>query len=58
KFRLVFRTPSQKFKIPAIPNVLAHRKSYKHSFVKKYNDHKLYIKSCKVEFRLVFYAPS
>ncbi|RZS00321.1 hypothetical protein BHM03_00029997 [Ensete ventricosum] len=39
EFRLVFRAPSQKFKMLAIPNVLVHRKSYKHGFLKKYDGH-------------------
>ncbi|RRT68092.1 hypothetical protein B296_00024582 [Ensete ventricosum] len=29
-----FRAPSRNFKILAIPNVLAHGKSYEHGFVK------------------------
>ncbi|RWW50799.1 hypothetical protein BHE74_00042901, partial [Ensete ventricosum] len=41
EFRSVFRLPSQKFKILAIPDVLAHRKSYEHGFMKKHNGHKL-----------------
>ncbi|RRT73274.1 hypothetical protein B296_00026752, partial [Ensete ventricosum] len=41
EFRSVFRAPSQKFKILAIPNVLAHGKSYEHGFMKKYEGHKL-----------------
>ncbi|RWV77315.1 hypothetical protein GW17_00061867, partial [Ensete ventricosum] len=32
EFRSVFRAPSQNFRILAIPNVLAHMWSYKHSF--------------------------
>ncbi|RRT68375.1 hypothetical protein B296_00031703, partial [Ensete ventricosum] len=40
-FRSVFRAPSQKFKILVIPVLLAHGKSYKHGFVKKYDGHKL-----------------
>ncbi|RRT61561.1 hypothetical protein B296_00007071 [Ensete ventricosum] len=44
-FRLVFLTPSQKFKIMAIPNILASRKSYEHCFMKKCNGHKLFVKS-------------
>ncbi|RWW38879.1 hypothetical protein BHE74_00055844 [Ensete ventricosum] len=46
KFRSVFRAPSRKFKILAIPNVLAHGKSYKHGFVKKRDGHKVCTKSC------------
>ncbi|RWW87928.1 hypothetical protein BHE74_00003213 [Ensete ventricosum] len=45
EFRSIFRASSQKFKILAIPNVLTHGKSYKHSFTKKCNGHKLYAKS-------------
>ncbi|RZS04391.1 hypothetical protein BHM03_00034723, partial [Ensete ventricosum] len=44
KFRSVFRAPCQNFKILAIPNVLAHVKSYEHGFVKKHNGHKIYAK--------------
>ncbi|RWW35631.1 hypothetical protein BHE74_00059413, partial [Ensete ventricosum] len=35
EFRSIFRTPSKKFKILAIPDALAHRKSYEHGFMKK-----------------------
>ncbi|RRT37192.1 hypothetical protein B296_00053028, partial [Ensete ventricosum] len=45
EFRSIFHVPSQKFKILAIPNVLAHGKSYEHVFVKKYDSHKLCAKS-------------
>ncbi|RRT67393.1 hypothetical protein B296_00039311, partial [Ensete ventricosum] len=45
KFRSVFHAPSQKFKILAIPNVLADGKSYEHDFMKKYDGHKLCVKS-------------
>ncbi|RZR92006.1 hypothetical protein BHM03_00020263 [Ensete ventricosum] len=45
EFRSVFLAPSRKFKILAIPNVLAHGKSYEHGFAKKHDDHKLYGKS-------------
>ncbi|RRT37194.1 hypothetical protein B296_00053022, partial [Ensete ventricosum] len=45
KFRSIFHAPSRKFKILAIPNVLAHWKSYEHDFTKKYDDYKLYAKS-------------
>ncbi|RRT50431.1 hypothetical protein B296_00014729, partial [Ensete ventricosum] len=44
-FRSVFSALSRKFKILAIPNVLAHGKSYKHDFVKKHDGHKLCAKS-------------
>ncbi|RRT37106.1 hypothetical protein B296_00049986 [Ensete ventricosum] len=40
-----FSCPSQKFKVLAIPNVLAHGKSYEHGFVKKCDGHKLCAKS-------------
>ncbi|RWW40277.1 hypothetical protein BHE74_00054319 [Ensete ventricosum] len=42
---MVFRAPSRKFKIMAIPNVLAHGKSYEHNFTKKCYGHKLCPKS-------------
>ncbi|RRT42682.1 hypothetical protein B296_00010891 [Ensete ventricosum] len=42
EFRSVFRASSRKFKILTIPNVLSHRKSYEHGFVKKCDGHKLY----------------
>ncbi|RWW51583.1 hypothetical protein BHE74_00042064 [Ensete ventricosum] len=42
---IVFRALSQHFKILAMPNVLAHGKSYKHDFVKKCNGDKLCAKS-------------
>ncbi|RWW51277.1 hypothetical protein BHE74_00042393, partial [Ensete ventricosum] len=41
EFRSIFRAPSRKFKILAIPNVLAHGKSYEHGFTKKRNGNKL-----------------
>ncbi|RZR93449.1 hypothetical protein BHM03_00021957 [Ensete ventricosum] len=50
EFRLVFRASSRKLKILAIPNVLAHGKSYEHGFVKKYDGNKL----CEVEFDQFF----
>ncbi|RWW35246.1 hypothetical protein BHE74_00059841 [Ensete ventricosum] len=43
--RLVFHAPSQKIKILAIPNILAHGKSYEHCFRKKCNGHKVCTKS-------------
>ncbi|RRT33054.1 hypothetical protein B296_00058959, partial [Ensete ventricosum] len=46
EFRSNFRTPSPKFKILAIPNVLAHGKSYKHGFMKKRDGHKVCTMSC------------
>ncbi|RWW38779.1 hypothetical protein BHE74_00055955, partial [Ensete ventricosum] len=45
KFRSIFHAPSQNFKILTIPNVLAHWKSYKHSFAEEYDSHKLYAES-------------
>ncbi|RRT31169.1 hypothetical protein B296_00057608, partial [Ensete ventricosum] len=45
EFRSVFRAPSQKFKILVFPILFAHRKSYKHAFVKKDDGHKLCSKS-------------
>ncbi|RWW37857.1 hypothetical protein BHE74_00056964, partial [Ensete ventricosum] len=45
EFRSIFCAPSQNFKILAIPNVLAHGKSYKHDFAKKCDGHKLCTKS-------------
>ncbi|RWW65077.1 hypothetical protein BHE74_00027637 [Ensete ventricosum] len=56
EIRSVFRAPSQKFKILAIPDVLAHGKSYEHSFTKKRDGH--FARSCTVEFRSVLRAPS
>ncbi|RZS26738.1 hypothetical protein BHM03_00060121, partial [Ensete ventricosum] len=45
EFRSVFHVPFWKFKILAIPDVLAHAKSYEHGFMKKRNGHKLCAKS-------------
>ncbi|RWV85527.1 hypothetical protein BHE74_00000523 [Ensete ventricosum] len=60
EFQSIFRAPSQKlkilaipnvlahsrkFKILTIPNVLAHGKSYEHGFMKKCDNYKLYAKS-------------
>ncbi|RWW49554.1 hypothetical protein BHE74_00044254 [Ensete ventricosum] len=39
-FRSVFHALSQKLKILAIPNVLAHENSYEHGFVKNCDGHK------------------
>ncbi|RRT51582.1 hypothetical protein B296_00048525 [Ensete ventricosum] len=58
EFRSIFHVPSQKFKIQAIPDILALGKSYEHDFPKKCDGHKLYAKSRSMEFRLVFHAPS
>ncbi|RWV96360.1 hypothetical protein GW17_00040939 [Ensete ventricosum] len=55
EFRLVFRSPSRKFKILAIPNVLAHGKSYEQGIVKKCNVHRLCAMSrAKSSFDRVF----
>ncbi|RWW54789.1 hypothetical protein BHE74_00038607, partial [Ensete ventricosum] len=45
EFRSDFCAPSQKFKILAIPDILALGKSYEHGFVKKCDGHKLCTKS-------------
>ncbi|RZR90602.1 hypothetical protein BHM03_00018512, partial [Ensete ventricosum] len=45
EFRSIFCAPSRKFKILAIPNVLAHGKSYNLGFVKKRDGHKHCTKS-------------
>ncbi|RRT68158.1 hypothetical protein BHE74_00046976, partial [Ensete ventricosum] len=45
EFRSNFCPPSQKFKILAIPNILALGKSYEHGFMKKCDGHKLCAKS-------------
>ncbi|RRT57159.1 hypothetical protein B296_00005288 [Ensete ventricosum] len=42
EFRSIFRAPSRKFKILAIPDVFANRKSYEHGFAKKLDGHILY----------------
>ncbi|RWV79306.1 hypothetical protein GW17_00059575, partial [Ensete ventricosum] len=39
EFHSIFRASSQKFKTLAIPNVLAHGKTYEHGFVKKHDGH-------------------
>ncbi|RRT57163.1 hypothetical protein B296_00005285 [Ensete ventricosum] len=46
EFRSIFRAPSRKFKILAIPNVIAHGKSYELGFTKKLDGHILCPKSC------------
>ncbi|RWV79549.1 hypothetical protein GW17_00059296, partial [Ensete ventricosum] len=43
--RSVFRAPTQKFKILVFPVLLAHGKSYKLAFAKKYEGQKLCSKS-------------
>ncbi|RRT45977.1 hypothetical protein B296_00053806 [Ensete ventricosum] len=45
EFRSVVGAPSQKFKILAIPNVLAEGKSSEHDFAKKCDGHRVYAKS-------------
>ncbi|RRT63974.1 hypothetical protein B296_00035459, partial [Ensete ventricosum] len=45
EFQSIFRLSSRKFKIQAIPNIFAHRKSYELSFVKKCDDYKFGAKS-------------
>ncbi|RRT70600.1 hypothetical protein B296_00014083 [Ensete ventricosum] len=42
---MVFRAPSRKCKILAIPDVLAQGKSYEHGFTKKRDGHKHCVKS-------------
>ncbi|RRT37193.1 hypothetical protein B296_00053023 [Ensete ventricosum] len=44
-FRSIFGAPFEKFKILAIPNVLAHGKSYEHGFMENHDGHKLCAKS-------------
>ncbi|RRT45662.1 hypothetical protein B296_00053440, partial [Ensete ventricosum] len=41
EFQSIFHLSSRKFKIQAIPNVFALRKSYELSFVKKHDGYKL-----------------
>ncbi|RWV80692.1 hypothetical protein GW17_00057994 [Ensete ventricosum] len=60
--RSIFRAPSWKFKILAIPDVLAHvvldhGKSYEHGFTKKRNGCKQSV-ARRVEFRSILRAPS
>ncbi|RRT31142.1 hypothetical protein B296_00056032, partial [Ensete ventricosum] len=50
QFQSVFHAPSQKFKILAIHDVLAHGKSYEHGFMKKRDGHKLCEESSLVRF--------
>ncbi|RZR97257.1 hypothetical protein BHM03_00026398 [Ensete ventricosum] len=45
EFRSIFRALSQKFKILAIPDVLAHGKLYEQGFMKKCDGHKFCMKS-------------
>ncbi|RRT37415.1 hypothetical protein B296_00042116 [Ensete ventricosum] len=49
-----FHVPSQNFKILAIPNVLAHEKSYEHSLRKNVT----VINFAQIEFQSIFCAPS
>ncbi|RWW76981.1 hypothetical protein BHE74_00014876 [Ensete ventricosum] len=46
EFQPVFRLLSRKFKIQAIPNLFAIRKSYELNFGKKYDGYKLCAKWC------------
>ncbi|RRT73273.1 hypothetical protein B296_00026753 [Ensete ventricosum] len=45
EFRSVFRSPSRKLKMLAIPNILVHGKSYEYGFAKKHDVHKHCAKS-------------
>ncbi|RRT32811.1 hypothetical protein B296_00055994 [Ensete ventricosum] len=54
EFQSIFCAPSQKFKILAIPNILAHGKSYELGFTKKCFGHKLCVELQGVKFRSVF----
>ncbi|RWW48054.1 hypothetical protein BHE74_00045915, partial [Ensete ventricosum] len=45
EFRSIFHASSRKFKILAIPNVLANEKSYENGFMKKCDSRKLCAKS-------------
>ncbi|RWV88625.1 hypothetical protein GW17_00049267 [Ensete ventricosum] len=47
RVRSIFYSPSQKFKILAIPTVLAYGNSYGHRLMKKRDGHKLCAKSCE-----------
>ncbi|RZS23070.1 hypothetical protein BHM03_00055922 [Ensete ventricosum] len=44
-FQSIFHAPSRKFKILAIPNVLANEKSYEQGFTKKIDGHNLCVMS-------------
>ncbi|RZS13183.1 hypothetical protein BHM03_00044730 [Ensete ventricosum] len=54
--QLKFCASSLKFKILAIPKVLAHGKSYEHGFMKEITQRSLTLR--KIMFRLVIHAPS
>ncbi|RWW54092.1 hypothetical protein BHE74_00039344, partial [Ensete ventricosum] len=55
EFRSIFWASSRKFKILAIPNVLAHVKTYEYGFTNKSGVHKLCMKSCaKLSFDRFF----
>ncbi|RRT31810.1 hypothetical protein B296_00057924, partial [Ensete ventricosum] len=55
EFRSIFRAPSRKFKILAIPEVLAHGKSFEHGFMKKCDGYNLCAKSrAESSFNLFF----
>ncbi|RWV94576.1 hypothetical protein BHE74_00018647 [Ensete ventricosum] len=45
EFQSFVCSPSWNFKILAIPDVLAHGKSFEHGFTRKYDGHKLYTQS-------------
>ncbi|RZS26040.1 hypothetical protein BHM03_00059359, partial [Ensete ventricosum] len=45
EFRSIFHVPSWKFKILAIPDILANGKPFEHSFMKNRIGHKHYAKS-------------
>ncbi|RWW39696.1 hypothetical protein BHE74_00054946 [Ensete ventricosum] len=65
-FRSIFHAPSQKFKILAIPDEIAHWKSYEHGFAKKLDGHILCANRAQsrvsigfsVDFRSVIRVPS
>ncbi|RWV94953.1 hypothetical protein BHE74_00017310 [Ensete ventricosum] len=50
EFRSILRALSRKFKILALPNALAHWKSYEHDSMKKCDGHKLCTKSSFDQF--------
>ncbi|RWV98407.1 hypothetical protein GW17_00038754 [Ensete ventricosum] len=45
RLSIIFCSPSRKFKILVIPNILTHAKSYEHGFIKKHDGHNLCVKS-------------
>ncbi|RZS28548.1 hypothetical protein BHM03_00062152, partial [Ensete ventricosum] len=58
EFRSIFGALPRKFKILAIPDVLAHGKSYEHGFTKKCDGHKLCAKHAQIRVSICFCAPS